>query len=300
MSENQSCEVSPDIQHQEELPLAVVRGRVLESLPKDLYIPPQALEVILESFEGPLDLLLYLIRKENLDIVDIPIADVTRQYVEYIELMQEMQLELAGEYLVMSALLAEIKSRMLLPRPPSAEEGEEEDPRAELIRRLQEYERYKQAAEDVDALPRLGRDVFQAEAEGPEQKIVRLPPEVDLKDLVAAFQQVMQRASMYAHHHVQMESLSVRERMSSILARVNTDGFTAFTDLFTVTEGRMGVVVSFLAVLELVKESLIELTQTEPFAPIHVKAATRIEEAAVPVAEEPLAEEEPLAKQATA
>jgi segregation and condensation protein A len=291
MSENQSCEVSPDIQHQEELPLAVVRGRALESLPKDLYIPPQALEVILESFEGPLDLLLYLIRKENLDIVDIPIADVTRQYVEYIELMQEMQLELAGEYLVMSALLAEIKSRMLLPRPPSAEEGEEEDPRAELVRRLQEYERYKQAAEDVDALPRLGRDVFQAEAQGPEQKIVRLPPEVDLKDLVAAFQQVMQRASMYAHHHVQMESLSVRERMSSILAKLTSDGFTGFSELFTVTEGRMGVVVSFLAVLELMKESLIELTQSEPFAPIHVKAATRIEDAQVSTPEEPLAEQ---------
>jgi segregation and condensation protein A len=191
----------------------------------------------------------------------------------------------------MSALLAEIKSRMLLPRPPSVEEGEEEDPRAELIRRLQEYERYKQAAEDVDALPRLGRDVFQAEAEGPEQKIIRLPPEVDLKDLVAAFQQVMQRASMYAHHHVQMESLSVRERMSSILARVSPEGFTAFSDLFTVTEGRMGVVVSFLAVLELMKESLIELTQSEPFAPIHVKAATRIEEARAPVQEEPLAEQ---------
>ena len=291
MSENQSCEVTPDIQHQEELPLAVVRGQALESLPKDLYLPPQALEVILEAFEGPLDLLLYLIRKENLDIVDIPIADVTRQYVEYIELMQEMQLELAGEYLVMSALLAEIKSRMLLPRPPSAEEGDEEDPRAELVRRLQEYERYKQAAEDVDALPRLGRDVFQAHAEGPEQKIVRLPPEVELKDLVAAFRQVLQRASMYAHHHVQMESLSVRERMSSILGKVNPAGFTAFTDLFTVAEGRMGVVVSFLAVLELVKESLIELTQSEPFAPIHVKAATRIEDASVPVAEDPLAEQ---------
>jgi segregation and condensation protein A len=291
MSENQSCEVTPDIQHQEELPLAVVRGQALESLPKDLYIPPQALEVILEAFEGPLDLLLYLIRKENLDIVDIPIADVTRQYVEYIELMQEMQLELAGEYLVMSALLAEIKSRMLLPRPPSAEEGDEEDPRAELVRRLQEYERYKQAAEDVDALPRLGRDVFQAHAEGPEQKIVRLPPEVDLKELVAAFRQVLQRASMYAHHHVQMESLSVRERMSSILGKVNPAGFTAFTDLFTVAEGRMGVVVSFLAVLELVKESLIELTQSEPFAPIHVKAATRIEDVPVSLPEEPLAEQ---------
>jgi segregation and condensation protein A len=291
MSENQSCEVAPDIQHQEELPLAVVHGRALDSLPKDLYIPPQALEVILEAFEGPLDLLLYLIRRENLDIVDIPIADVTRQYVEYIELMQEMQLELAGEYLVMSALLAEIKSRMLLPRPPAAGEDEEADPRAELIRRLQEYERYKQAAEDVDALPRLGRDVFQTQAQAPEQKVVRLPPEVDLKDLVTAFREVMQRASMYAHHHVQLESLSVRERMSSILSRVNSNGFTAFSDLFTVAEGRMGVVVSFLAVLELVKESLIELTQSEPFAPIHVKAAARIEDAPVSAPEEPLPEQ---------
>jgi len=289
MSDNQSCEVTPAIQHQEELPLAVVRGRALETLPKDLYIPPEALEVILEAFEGPLDLLLYLIRKENLDILDIPIADITRQYVEYIELMQVMQLELAGEYLVMSAMLAEIKSRMLLPRPPSAEEGEEDDPRAELVRRLQEYERYKQAAEDIDALPQLGRDVFQAHADGPDHRPVRLPPEVDLKDLIAAFQQVMQRASMYAHHHVQMESLSVRERMSSILGRVSASGFTAFSDLFTLEEGRMGVVVSFLAVLELVKESLIELTQSEPFAPIHVKAAARVEEDAG--AEAPLPEQ---------
>ena len=277
MSENQSCEVTPDIQHQEELPLAVVHGRTLESLPKDLYIPPQALEVILEAFEGPLDLLLYLIRKENLDIVDIPIADVTRQYVVYIELMQEMQLELAGEYLVMSALLAEIKSRMLLPRPPSAEEGEEDDPRAELIRRLQEYERYKQAAEDIDALPRLGRDVYQAAAEPPERKIIPMPPEVDLQDLIAAFQDVMKRASMYAHHHVQLESLSVRERMSSVLSKVSSTHFTRFADLFTIEEGRMGVVVSFLAILELVKESLLDLTQSEPYAPIHVKAAARAE-----------------------
>ena len=191
--------------------------------------------------------------------------------------MQEMQLELAGEYLVMSAMLAEIKSRMLLPRPAGVEE-DEDDPRAELIRRLQEYERYKQAAEDIDALPRLGRDVFQAEAEAPEQKVVRLPPEVELKDLIAAFQEVMQRASMYAHHHVQMEALSVRERMSSVLSRVSGHRFTSFTDLFTIEEGRMGVVVSFLAVLELVKESLIELTQAEPFAPIYVKAATRAEQ----------------------
>ncbi|HUT40485.1 MAG TPA: ScpA family protein [Gammaproteobacteria bacterium] len=277
MSEHPGHEVSPDIQRQEELPLAIVKGRSLDALPHDLYIPPDALQVFLEAFEGPLDLLLYLIRKENIDIIDIPVAEITRQYVEYIELMQEMQLELAGEYLVMSAMLAEIKSRMLLPRPAGVEE-DEDDPRAELIRRLQEYERYKQAAEDIDALPRLGRDVFQAEAEAPEQKIVRLPPEVDLNDLIEAFREVMQRASLYTHHHVQMEALSVRERMSNVLSMVSAHRFTSFTDLFTIEEGRMGVVVSFLAVLELVKESLIELAQAEPFAPIYVKAATRVEQ----------------------
>jgi len=277
MSENQSREVSPDVHPQEELPLAVVQGKALESLPQDLYIPPEALQVFLEAFEGPLDLLLYLIRKDNIDIADIQVAEITRQYVEYIELMQDMQLELAGEYLVMSAMLAEIKSRILLPKPPGIDE-DEADPRAELIRRLQEYERYKQAAEDLDALPRLGRDVFQASAEPVEQKVITLPPEVELQDLIAAFQDVMKRASMYAHHHVQLESLSVRERMSSVLSKVNSAHFTSFVDLFTVEEGRMGVVVSFLAILELVKESLIDLTQAEPFAPIHVKAVVRAEE----------------------
>lgn len=276
MSDNQSREAPSDIHPQEELPIAVVQGKAFDSLPKDLYIPPQALEVFLEAFEGPLDLLLYLIRRENIDITDIPVADITRQYVEYIGLMQEMQLELAGEYLVMSAMLAEIKSRMLLPRASEIEE-DELDPRAELVRRLQEYERYKQAAEDVDALPRLGRDVFQTGAEPPERKIIPMPPEVDLQDLIAAFQDVMKRASMYAHHRVQLESLSVRERMSSVLSKVNSTQFTRFVDLFTLEEGRMGVVVSFLAILELVKESLLDLTQTEPYAPIHVKAATRAE-----------------------
>jgi segregation and condensation protein A len=279
MSEHPGHDVSPDIQRQEELPLAVVRGKAIDALPHDLYIPPDALQVFLEAFEGPLDLLLYLIRKENIDITDIPVAEITRQYIEYIEVMQDMQLELAGEYLVMSAMLAEIKSRMLLPRPAGVEE-DEEDPRAELVRRLQEYERYKQAAEDLDALPRLGRDVFQASAEAPERKIIRLPPEVDLQDLIAAFQEVMKRASMFAHHHVQMEPLSVRERMSSVLGRLSGDRYTSFIDLFTVEEGRMGVVVSFLAVLELVKESFIELSQSEPFAPIYVKAATRSDQAA--------------------
>jgi len=276
MSENQSREATPDIQLQEELPLAVVQGQAVNELPLDLYIPPDALEVILEAFEGPLDLLLYLIRKENLEILDIPVAEITRQYTEYIELMQSMRLELAGEYLVMSAMLAEIKSRMLLPRP-AGEAEDEADPRAELVRRLQEYERYKQAAEDLDALQRMDRDVFQASAEGPEQNVIKLPPEVNLQDLISAFQEVMQRASMYAHHHVQLESLSVRERMSSVLSRVSTDRFTKFSDLFTIEEGRMGVVVSFLAVLELVKGALIELSQTEPYAPIHVKAAASAE-----------------------
>ncbi|MDH3560659.1 MAG: segregation/condensation protein A, partial [Gammaproteobacteria bacterium] len=237
MSENQDCEVPAGIPKQEELPLAVVQGRPLEALPTDLYIPPDALEVFLEAFEGPLDLLLYLIRKENLDIVDIPIAEITRQYTDYIELMQNMRLELAGEYLVMSAMLAEIKSRMLLPRPVASEE-DEDDPRAELVRRLQEYERFKQAAEDIEELPRLGRDVFQAQADGAGQRVVRLPPEVNLQDLIGAFQEVMQRASMYAHHHVQMESLSVRERMSSVLTRLRAGEFTRFVDLFTLEEGR--------------------------------------------------------------
>ena len=290
MSEDQSCAVNPETPVQESLPLAVVQGQALDSLPKDLYIPPDALEVILDAFEGPLDLLLYLIRKDNLDIADICVAEITRQYVEYIELMQEMQLELAGEYLVMSAMLAEIKSRILLPKPPGIAE-DEEDPRAELIRRLQEYERYKQAAEDIDALPRLGRDVFQASAEPVEQKVITLPPEVELQDLITAFQNVMKRASMYAHHHVQMESLSVRERMSSVLSKVNSTHFTSFKDLFTVEEGRMGVVVSFLAILELVKESLIVLTQAEPFAPIHVKAAERAEDAVENDIEEVTAEQ---------
>jgi segregation and condensation protein A len=277
MSDNPNRDARTDIPTQEELPLAIVQGHALASFPKDLYIPPDALEVILEAFEGPLDLLLYLIRKENLDILDIPIAEITRQYTDYIEIMQNMRLELAGEYLVMSAMLAEIKSRMLLPRPAGDEE-DEEDPRAELVRRLQEYERYKQAAEDLDALPQLGRDVFQAAAERGEGKRLSLPPEVDLQDLIAAFQEVMKRASMFAHHHVQMESLSVRERMSSVLNAVQSHRYTRFVDLFTIEEGRMGVVVTFLAVLELTRESLIELTQSEPFAPIHVRAASSIEQ----------------------
>ena len=258
---------------QEEMPFAIVQGTAITSLPKDLYIPPDALEVFLaETFEGPLDLLLYLIRRQNLDILDLPIAEITRQYMEYVDLMKDLHLELAGEYLVMAAMLAEIKSRMLLPRPTQVEE-EEGDPRAELVRRLQEYERYKQAAEDLDELPRVGREIFPTEVAAPDLKVVRLPPSVDLKDVLDAFKDVMQRAAMYEHHHIQMEPLSVRERMSIVLSSVSTDHFTDFTKLFKVEEGRSGVVVTLLAILELIKQSLIELVQTEAYGPIHVKAA---------------------------
>lgn len=262
---------------QEEMPFAIVQGEPYTAMPRDLYIPPDALEVFLEAFEGPLDLLLYLIRRQNLDILDIPIAEITRQYMRYIELMKEMQLELAGEYLVMAAMLAEIKSRMLLPRPP-IEEGEEVDPRAELVRRLQEYERYKQAGEDIDAMPRVNRDVYPATAEIHDRKVVRLVPEVAMKELLIAFKEVLHRADMFSHHHVGREQLSVRQRMSDVLASLQDKEFRDFTSMFTPEEGRLGVVVTFLALLELIKQSLIELVQAEPFAQIHVKVATGVHE----------------------
>ncbi|HID49324.1 MAG TPA: segregation/condensation protein A [Chromatiales bacterium] len=258
---------------QEEMPFAIVRGTAVTELPRDLYIPPDALEVFLaETFEGPLDLLLYLIKRQNLDILDLPIAEITRQYMEYVEVMKDLQLELAAEYLVMAAMLAEIKSRMLLPRPASVEE-EEGDPRAELVRRLQEYERYKQAAEDIDTLPRVGRDVFPTDVARPDLKVVRLPPRVELDDMLAAFREVLHRAALYEHHHIQPEPLSVRERMSAVLGTLRRDRFTDFGALFHVEEGRSGVVVTLLALLELLKQSLIELIQTETCGPIHVKVA---------------------------
>ncbi len=257
---------------QQEMPFALVQGVPYTRLPKDLYIPPDALEVFLaEAFEGPLDLLLYLIKRQNLDILDIPVAEITRQYVKYIELMKDMRLELAAEYLVMAAMLAEIKSRMLLPRP--VEEDDEEDPRAELVRRLQEYERFKKAAEDINALPRVERDLQPVELAAPDRKVVKFPPRVEIPDLMLALREVMVRAENYAHHHIQMESLSVRERMTSVLQSVRVEKFTDFTRLFTPEEGRAGVVVTLLAVLELLKQSLIELVQTEVFGQIHVKAA---------------------------
>lgn len=273
MTEN-APEAQPDSREQprqDEMPFAIVQGEPYVKLPDDLYIPPDALEVFLEAFEGPMDLLLYLIRRQNLDILDIPIAEVTRQYMEYIELMRELRLELASEYLVMAAMLAEIKSRMLLPRPQTEEE-EEGDPRAELVRRLQEYERYKQAAEDLDALPRMERDFVQAAAQVEDRKVVRLPPPVELRELLLAFKDVLRRAELFSHHHIQREPLSVRERMSSIMNGLKSRPYTEFNRLFTPEEGRMGVVVTLLALLELLKEHLVELIQNEPYTQIYIRS----------------------------
>ena len=258
---------------QSEMPFAIVEGEPITELPRDLYIPPHALEVFLEAFEGPLDLLLYLIRRQNIDILDIPILEITRQYVRYIELMKEMQFELAGEYLLMAATLAEIKSRMLLPRSSVAEDEEEADPRADLVRRLLEYERFKQAAEDIDSLDRLERDNVIASADASEMPRVQKLPDITLKELLIVFQQVLQRSEMFAHHHVQREPLSVRERMSQILVELERERYRDFVSLFDPGEGRMGVTVTFLAILELVKETLIDIVQAEPFGPIHVRAA---------------------------
>ncbi len=276
MTEQNHQEEAASVTEQTEMPFAIVQGTAVTELPKDLYIPPDALEVFLaESFAGPLDLLLYLIKRQNLNILDIPIADITHQYVEYVDVMVELRLDLAGEYLVMAAMLAEIKSRMLLPRP-TAESEDEDDPRAELVRRLQEYERYKQAAEDIDILPRVGRDVFPVDVESPDLKIVRQPPQIDMKDVLSAFRDVLQRASMYEKHHVPMEPLSVRERMSRILSVVSVEQFTDFSKLFTSDEGRGGVVVTLLAILELLRQSMLELVQTEAYGPIHVKAVGKV------------------------
>ena len=262
---------------QAEMPFAIVAGEPVTTLPQDLYIPPYALEVFLEAFEGPLDLLLYLIRRQNLDILEIPVAEITRQYVEYIEMMQELHLELAGEYLLMAAMLAEIKSRMLLPRSADGEE-DEEDPRAELVRRLQEYERYKKAAEDLGELERMERDLHQAQAEVVDRKTTVPPPDLTMQELLMAFKDVLSRAEMFAHLHVQREPLSVRQRMSEILVQLTDDRFIEFKDLFDPQEGRMGIAVSFIALLELLREAVIELVQSEPYAPIHVRAASSSKE----------------------
>lgn len=252
------------------MPFAVVQGEPWTTLPKDLYIPPQALEVFLDAFEGPLDLLLYLIKRQNLDILNIPIAEITDQYMEYVELMKEVRLELAAEYLVMAAMLAEIKSRMLLPRPEGDDE-DEDDPRAELVRRLQEYEQFRQAAQDLDGLPRIERDLHQGSAAAPDLKHQAMPPPVDLREVLLALRDVMHRADLFTHHRIEKEALSLRERMANVLETLQGRGFMAFPELFDIAEGRLGVVVSFMAVLELVKSGLIELVQAEAYAAIHVK-----------------------------
>lgn len=259
--------------------VAIVRGQPVTELPQDLYIPPHALEVFLDAFEGPLDLLLYLIKRQNFDILDIPIAEVTRQYISYIDLMKELKLELAAEYLVMAAMLAEIKSRLLLPRPAELE-AEEADPRAELIRRLQEYERIKQAAEELDKLPQQGRDVFPVAVQIPELPVTPTYPTVNMRELALVFQDILKRAALVAHHHIQREPLSIRERMTQILVNISERKSASFVSLFSVNEGKMGVVVTFIALLELLKQAMIELFQEQPFGEIHVKAIEAEVEAA--------------------
>ena len=256
---------------QQEMPLAMVHGQPVLQIPQDLYIPPDALEVILEAFEGPLDLLLYLIRRQNLDILDIPVAEITRQYVDYIQAMHEMRFELAAEYLVMAAILAEIKSRMLLPRSVMSED-EEGDPRAELVRRLQEYERFKQAAEDIDALPRQDRDTSPATAFVPDRASVKLPPPVELREMLLALHDVLKRADLYTQHAIKRDALSVRQRMGELLARLADGAFHRFESLFEPREGKLGVVVTFLSLLELAKEHLLDIVQEGPLAPIYVKS----------------------------
>ncbi|MHC9085434.1 segregation and condensation protein A [Luteimonas sp. RIT-PG2_3] len=263
--------VAPTAPQQQEMPLAVVHGQPVLQIPQDLYIPPDALEVILEAFEGPLDLLLYLIRRQNLEILDIPVAEITKQYVAYISVMQDLRFELAAEYLVMAAILAEIKSRMLLPRPP-ADENEEADPRADLVRRLQEYERFKQAAEDLDALPRQDRDTTPAQASVPDRATVKLPPPVDLREMLMALHDVLKRAELFTGHSIRREALSVRQRMGELLTRLHDGAFHRFETLFEAREGKLGVVVTFLSVLELTKERLLDIVQDAPLGPIYIKS----------------------------
>ena len=250
---------------------AKLYGEPVIELPHDLYIPPDALEVVLEAFEGPLDLLLYLIRKENLDILDIPMAPLTRQYLEYVEIMRSKNLELAAEYLVMAAMLMEIKSRLLLPRPPAAA-PEEEDPRAELVRRLLEYEQIKKAARALDELPQTGRDLI-AVSVWIEKAVADRLPDVSPQDLAEAWRSLLARAKLSAHHHVSREELSVRAHMSGILRALRERRVLEFGELFEPARGVPVLVVTFLALLELARELLVEITQSECFAPIYVKLA---------------------------
>jgi segregation and condensation protein A len=252
------------------MPLAKVRGEPMTEMPADLYIPPEALSVFLDAFEGPLDLLLYLIRKHSLDILDIPMAELTRQYMEYVEMMRTTQLELAAEYLLMAALMIEIKSRMLLPRPRREQEGEPEDPRAELVRRLLEYERMKKAAQLIAEVPVAGRDFSLVEVYI-EQAVAERLPNVNVVDLSEAWRSILARAKMTRHHHISREQLSVRAHMSRILKQLAPGQFVEFSELFEPELGIPVLVVSFLALLELTREALVDLSQKSPFEPIYVK-----------------------------
>ena len=248
---------------------ARIHGEAFTQLPHDLYIPPDALEIYLDTFEGPLDLLLYLIRKHNLNILDIPMADLTRQYMAYVEKMQDIKLELAGDYLLMSAMLIEIKSRFLLPKPADVES--EDDPRAELVRRLMEYEAIKLAAQKIDEMPKVGEDISVASAYYEKMSEVK-PPEFSLDDLAEAWRNVLKRASHFQHHQVGKAELSVREHMSIILRRLKTDNLLEFSELFDVVQdGIAKLVVCFLAILELAREGLLRITQQAAFSPIYVQ-----------------------------
>ena len=262
---------------EQHIPFALIDGEAFNEIPKDLYIPPDALKILVEAFQGPLDLLLYLIKKQNIDILNINVAEITDQYMAYVELMESSQFELAAEYLVMAAMLAEIKSRMLLPRQEDLE-AEEDDPRMELIRRLQEYERFKKAAAQLDELPRMNRDFHRAIATPPKMERVTNDPDVELKDVLVSLAQVLRRADMFGSHQIHRETLSTREKMSELLVRINDKKFVPLSSLLIREEGRLGVVVTFLAIMELLKGSMIEIVQSEPFAPIHVKARTLSEQ----------------------
>jgi segregation and condensation protein A len=255
--------------HQEEMILATVKGKRVTTLPEDLYVPPNALEILLDTFAGPLDFLLYLIRKQNIDILEIDVAKISEQYTSYIDLMDALHIDLAGDYLVMAAYLAELKSKMLLPRPE--EQKDEEDPRAELIRRLQEYQRFKSAAEKIDLMPRIDRDFYAAQAQLPEFALETPLADIPLEGLTLALAEVMRRVEQSQAHLINFEELSTRERMTYILERMRNEAFIEFTTLFNKEEGRIGVVVTFLAILELLKDSLIEIVQSEEFGPIHIK-----------------------------
>jgi segregation and condensation protein A len=252
--------------------IATIRGEPFTEVPQDLFIPPDALEVLLDTFSGPLDLLLYLIRRQNFDIMNIPIVKITRQYMQYIELMEKCRLELAAEYLVMAAMLAEIKSRLLLPRAPTPESVDEEDPRIELVRRLQAYEQIKYAAALVDSMVRIGRDVFPVRVRLDNISLSKPHPDMALTELMTAMQNILVGQARIVSHSVAREVLSVRERMAIVLDRVHAEHYLEFNRLYLPTEGRMGLVVSLLAILELAKQSLLIIMQTVPYAPIYIKA----------------------------